>query len=71
MIIDRFEGDIAVVETDEGFRDIPRSELPAETEEGDVLGFCNGCYVVDRDATERRRSSAASRMKRLLNKGGL
>ncbi|MBP3379350.1 MAG: DUF3006 domain-containing protein [Ruminococcus sp.] len=71
MIIDRFEGDIAVVETDEGFRDIPRSQLPAEAEEGDVLASCDGCYVVDKEAAERRRSSAASRMKRLMNKGGL
>lgn len=70
MIIDRFEGDIAVVETDEGFRDIPRSQLPPEAEEGDVLVCCGDGYAVDRDATEQRRTSAANRMKRLLNKGG-
>lgn len=71
MIIDRFEGDFAVVETDEGFLDIPRSQLPTEAEEGDVLVRCGDSYAVDRDATEQRRSSAANRMKRLLNKGGL
>ncbi len=70
MIIDRFEGDIAVVETDDGFLDILRSRLPEEAREGDVLVCCDGGYTVDKDATERRRASAANRMKRLLGKGG-
>ncbi|MCM1529439.1 MAG: DUF3006 domain-containing protein [Alistipes sp.] len=70
MIIDRFEGDIAVVETEDGFLDIPRSELPADVREGDVLVSCDGGYEVDRETTEQRRAAAASRMKRLLSKGG-
>ncbi len=70
MIIDRFEGDIAVVEADDGFLEIPRSQLPPEAKEGDVLVRCCGGYAVDKDVTEQRRGSAANRMKRLLNKGG-
>jgi len=37
LIIDRFENDFAVIETDNGLVNIPRSELPAGAAEGDVL----------------------------------
>jgi len=39
LIIDRFEDGFAVIETDSGFINIPRSELPAEAVEGDVLNI--------------------------------
>jgi hypothetical protein len=37
LIIDRFEGEYAVVETSTGFVNIPRTELPPGALEGDVL----------------------------------
>jgi hypothetical protein len=37
LIIDKFEDEFAVVETDKGFVDIPKSDLPADAKEGDVL----------------------------------
>lgn len=62
-IIDRFEGDIAVVEADETMLDIPRSQLPAEAQEGDVLQKNGDVYVVDRAATEKRKEEINRLMK--------
>ena len=38
-IIDRFEGELAVVEFDDEMKDIPKSKLPKKTNVGDVLIF--------------------------------
>ena len=62
-IIDRFEGDIAVVEADETMLDIPRSQLPAEAQEGDVLQKNGDVYIVDRAATEKRKEEINRLMK--------
>ena len=37
LIIDRFEGEYAVIETDKGMVNIPRTDVPAAAREGDVL----------------------------------
>jgi hypothetical protein len=39
FIIDRFEGDMAIIEYQDGTFDLPRSLLPPEAQEGDVLQF--------------------------------
>ena len=67
-IIDRFEdGDLAVLETDEGTMvDVPRAQVPPEAKEGDVLielaeNDLDGevRYAVDFEATEQRHQEAA------------
>lgn len=65
IIIDRFEGDIAVVETDSGMTDIQRSLIPKSAKEGDVLRWILGIYCVDYTRTRKRRDSAVSRFNRL------
>lgn len=53
FIIDRFEGSWAVLEASDGtIFNFPRSFLPAEAREGDVLVFD---IAVDREATEKRK----------------
>ena len=53
-IIDRFEGDYAVVEWDgRQMKDIPRRDLPAGLKEGDVIRVLDGEYVFDKQETER------------------
>jgi len=37
LIIDRFEGDFALIETSNGMVNISKNELPANAKEGDVL----------------------------------
>lgn len=68
MIIDRFEGDIAVIECDDGMLDISRNLLPENAVEGDVIISYNGAYSVDTEATENRRKALRERFNRL--KGG-
>ncbi|HEY8344678.1 MAG TPA: DUF3006 domain-containing protein [Bacillota bacterium] len=51
MIIDRFEGEFAVIELKKGkFLQIPREILPPEAKEGDVLAL-----QIDREQTAQRR----------------
>jgi len=53
-IIDRFEGDYAVVEfEDRKMVDIHKRDLPAGLKEGDAIRNTDGVYVYDEVETER------------------
>lgn len=65
IIIDRFEGETAVLETDEGMINAERAVLPHGVKEGDVLRFENGVYICDIDATEARRAAVREKFSRL------
>ncbi len=67
-VIDRFENNIAVIETDSGIIEVDRSQLPENAREGDVLTENNGVWTVDVDETEKRRSDIREMMKRLMKK---
>lgn len=55
-IIDRFEGEFAVVEgEDQVMINIPRHALPKEVKEGDALVQINGEYRIDQVETDKRR----------------
>lgn len=59
-IIDRFEGDYAVVEFEgRQMEDILRSELATDAKEGDVIFLLNGNYHVDEEETQRRKAEIA------------
>ncbi len=67
-VIDRFEGDFAVLEREEGGTvDILKSDLP-ETTEGDVIIFENGVYRVDKEETLRRQELTLEKMRKLFEK---
>ncbi|MCR5707378.1 Protein of unknown function [Ruminococcus sp. YRD2003] len=66
MTIDRFEGDYAVLETEEGMVNIHRAHLPSSAREGDVVTYSNGGYTVDREATDDLRAEVRSRLHKLL-----
>ncbi len=62
VIIDRFEGDYAVVEIEEGiFVNMPKILLPNLAEEGDVLTI-----GIDEEETDRRRLRIDEMMGNLL-----
>ena len=61
LIIDRFEGDFAIVETDNGFINIPRSDLPVTASEGDVVVIC-----LDKNNTNERKKRIGGMMDRLF-----
>lgn len=67
-VIDRFENDIAVLETDGGIVEVERSKIPQNAREGDVLAENNGVWVVDVCGTEKRRADIREMMKRLMKK---
>lgn len=55
-IINRFEGDYAVVEDENKLMmDIHLKDLPKEVQEGDVLVKIGDSYSVDLGETERRK----------------
>ena len=58
LIIDRFEGSFAVIETSDGMVSIPVSDLPANCKEGDVL-----LLAVNPDAFGQRKK----RVNKLMN----
>jgi hypothetical protein len=59
-IIDRFEGDYAVVEFEgRKMQDILRKEIVPEAKEGDVIVLVNGKYQIDREETQRRKAEIA------------
>jgi hypothetical protein len=61
IIIDRFEEDKAILEIGDEFITIPRSVLPKEAKEGDVLNI-----VIDADETTARRDKIETMMKKLF-----
>lgn len=50
LIIDRFEGDLAIIECEDKMIEIPVKYLPAAAREGDVLKL-----VIDEKETDKRR----------------
>ena len=56
ILVDRFEGNFAVCETEnKTFVNIPKSELPSLINEGDVLiQNADGKYSIDRNATNKQ-----------------
>lgn len=63
FIIDRIENDIAVVEFNEMFFDVPLSAFKEEVHEGDVLFL-----TVDKAETENRKNKNKDLLFKLFNK---
>lgn len=56
-IIDRFEGDYAVVEFENKImKDIEKKHLPSEAKEGDVIIFTGQKYIIDIKETIDRKN---------------
>ncbi len=69
VIIDRFEGDLAVCERpDRTMLNIPRSSIPAKAKEGDVLIIRGDHIRLDSSETARRRKAIEEKMKKLWQK---
>lgn len=69
FIIDRFEGDIAVLEDENGgHSDVLRGLIPKDSREGDVLELRDGEYIKRSDLTEIRRERIIGKSKRLFKK---
>ena len=62
IIIDRFEENCAVLETDNGTAVIPRSELSDTAREGDILKIRSGSYIINKAETRKRRRLIRSKL---------
>lgn len=59
MVLDRFEEDLAVIETDDGGHiTVPREQVNAH--EGDFLVLTDGVYTSDTEKTEELRREIAA-----------
>ncbi|MCA9766154.1 MAG: DUF3006 domain-containing protein [Carnobacterium sp.] len=65
-IIDRFEGELAVIEFGEDMRDIPKNKLPYDSKIGDVLIFEGDTITIDRASTAKLRNEIEELMKGLF-----
>jgi ASC-1-like (ASCH) protein len=65
-IIDRFEGEYAVIEFDGKTEDVLKSELPAEIKAGDTLIFEDGKVIIDVEAIASRKKEIDSLMDELF-----
>jgi len=65
-IIDRFEGDLAVVEFDSEMRDIPKNMLPKGSDVGDLLIFDSDSITIDKAGTDKLRTEIEDLMKDLF-----
>lgn len=65
IVLDRFSGGEAVLVGDEGAFRVPRSALPPNAREGDVLVPADGRYLPDPAKTAERRAAMRARLRRL------
>ncbi|MDD3365513.1 MAG: DUF3006 domain-containing protein [Syntrophomonas sp.] len=54
-IIDRFEGDYAIVEIEGSMNSIMRSDIPNDAHEGDLMVFDNNQWTIARENTDKRK----------------
>ena len=66
MTIDRFEGDYAVLETDEGMISIHRAQLPSYAKEGDIVTYGSGGFTVDHTVNDDLCDSVRDKVHKLL-----
>jgi hypothetical protein len=65
LIIDRFEGEFAVAETDGGHIKIPLTDIDGLVHEGDILIKSGDIYKIDTAATFLRRENINKKQKNL------
>jgi hypothetical protein len=67
IIIERFEGSIAILEDTDTSKhiEVDRVKFPPNAKEGDVVELRNGAYAVDEYRTSERRNAAVSRLRKM------
>jgi len=69
IIVDRFEGNFAVLETDSGMLDVEKLYLSDDIREGDVIVKSGDMYIKDNEATRQRRAEILALRNKIM-KGG-
>jgi hypothetical protein len=68
IILERIEGNVAVLEEDKKNIKVPITLIPRYAKEGDVLVFINGKYIVNVRETSKRRENAVNLQNSLWKK---
>ncbi|NLK70660.1 MAG: DUF3006 domain-containing protein [Clostridiales bacterium] len=55
LVIDRFEGDYAIVEDGNKHIKLEKKNLPPDAKESDVLIFVDGKYIIDKEQTQKNK----------------
>lgn len=63
IILDRFEGDYAVVEIDEEMVNIEKYLVDEYVKEGDLLKLIDGKYYKDEEASKKRKKYIEDKFK--------
>ena len=68
--VDRFENDFAILENRKtgSLINVSINKLPSNINEGDILSFKNGNFVLDKDETIKLRNNIKSRFNKLKKK---
>ncbi|WP_337098672.1 DUF3006 domain-containing protein [Paenibacillus sp. YIM B09110] len=64
-IVDRFEGEYAIIEIDGQMHDVRRDQLEVSVQQGDVVELCGALWKTDKQATEARRNAVKKLMDEL------
>ena len=68
-VVDRFEGDFIILETDHGMIEIPRSHAPVMAGDGMVVWYEGDRILeIDEEETARREAMTRRRFERILGK---
>lgn len=65
IILERFEGDYAVIEVDGEMIDVEKDLVNECAKEGDVLKLVDGIYYKDLEGTEKRKQYIADKFKNM------
>ncbi len=68
IIIDRIEGEYAVVEIDGEMQEIELAILPKGVAEGDVLKVADAGYELDNQAKKQRQAALFAKQRNLFSK---
>ncbi len=66
-VVDRFEGDFAVLENEDGsHKNTYRELLPENVREGDILEFTEDDFIIREDLIRERRDKILKKQKKLF-----
>lgn len=65
LVIDRFEGNLAVCQSDD-MKTVNLLEYPKDAKEGDCLVLSEGKYIIDEEETKKRKAEAEELMMSLF-----
>lgn len=67
-IIDRFEGDMVILEIEDGILNFNRELFPADAKEGDIVEYIDNKFIINEEKTKERKKHIDQLFRSLTNK---